>query len=175
MPIRWWGLGLHHLLEGYKNRPFPHISLNSALRLHRLLGWWPALLLVSRGWSGQTPFWLGSLHAGQRSQTYGLIFEWSCVEPGPYRSLPAWDILWFYDSVPLFTASNWDMHRVLSLLFLSKNYPGKTRLYWLWFPAIWLGQIWWNIWILSPKYWVLVEDATVFYFYFLVLKVRVAD
>lgn len=74
---RWWGLGLHHLLEGYKNRPFPHISLNSALRLHRLLGWWPALPLVSRGWSGQTPFWLGSLHAGQRSQTYGLIFEWS--------------------------------------------------------------------------------------------------
>ena len=39
---------------------------------------------------------------GQCSQIYGLIFEWSCVEPGvglndPYRSLPVLNILWFYD------------------------------------------------------------------------------
>lgn len=34
----------------------------------------------------------------EHSQTYGLIFGWSCMEPGvglddPLRSLPIWDIL----------------------------------------------------------------------------------
>ena len=36
--------------------------------------------------------------SGQCSQTYGLIFEWSCVGPGtgledPYEWLLTWDIL----------------------------------------------------------------------------------
>ena len=36
--------------------------------------------------------------SGQHSQTYDLIFGWSCVEPGvglsdPCGSLPTWDIL----------------------------------------------------------------------------------
>jgi len=39
--------------------------------------------------------------SGQHAQTCGLIFGWSCVEPGvrlddPYRSLPIQDILCFY-------------------------------------------------------------------------------
>ena len=42
--------------------------------------------------------------SGQRSQTYGRIFGWFCVESGvglddPNGSLPTWDILSFYESV----------------------------------------------------------------------------
>ena len=46
---------------------------------------------------------------GQCSQTHGLIFGWSCVEPGVgfddlYQCLPTWDILWcFLAEIPAVT------------------------------------------------------------------------
>jgi len=38
--------------------------------------------------------------SGQSSQIYGLIFEWSCVEPGiglsdPCGFIPTWDVIGF--------------------------------------------------------------------------------
>lgn len=47
-----------------------------------------------------------SFESPQGSQTYSLIFGWSCVKAGvglneAYESLPTWVILWFFDSVAL--------------------------------------------------------------------------
>lgn len=48
-----WGIGLHHLWQGYKAGLFSYLSLDLAPVLHCLLEWWPALLLISEGWFGQ--------------------------------------------------------------------------------------------------------------------------
>lgn len=60
LPVMWWGMGLPHLLQGYKTGLFPYLSLNLASVLHCVLEWWPALLLISEGWFGQASFWTWS-------------------------------------------------------------------------------------------------------------------
>lgn len=57
VPAKWWGMGLHRLLKGYKNGSIPYFSLNLLLGLHCLLEWWPGLPLISEGCLGQTSFW----------------------------------------------------------------------------------------------------------------------
>jgi len=98
------------LLSGDNNRiQGNNMELHQG-REEKGIRWGVTNRFFTRGWSGpgtgspgqwSQPHVVGVQEVSEQfSQTYTLIFGWSCVHPGvelsdPYGSFPTWDALWF--------------------------------------------------------------------------------